>query len=161
MLRHKLTVATEYFDRNGTCLYCDMLDEELSADKRVVIENDHYVAVEPYASHVPFETWIVPKLRQSSFRWVDPALMQSLAQILKSVLHKLYIGLGDPDYNLTIDTASRGDEDSEFFLWHIEILPRLTTAAGFELGSGMSINTMLPEEAASFLRDVATDEGAM
>jgi UDPglucose--hexose-1-phosphate uridylyltransferase len=48
----------------------------------------------------------------------------------------------------------RGEEDKEHFQWHIRILPRLSTPAGFELGSGMSINTVLPEEAAAFLREV-------
>jgi hypothetical protein len=59
---------------------------------------------------------------------------------------------GDPAFNLTIDTAPIGDEDQRYFLWHIDVLPRLTTPAGFELGSGMSINSVLPEHAASALR---------
>jgi UDPglucose--hexose-1-phosphate uridylyltransferase len=80
--------------------------------------------------------------------------MRPLADLLKSVLLKLHVGLNNPDFNLTINTAPRGEEDAEYFMWHIEILPRLTTAAGFELGSGMSINTTLPEQAAEFLRGV-------
>lgn len=84
-------------------------------------------------------------------------MFRPLAEILKSTLLQLDRGLGDPDFNLTIDTAPRGEEDAEYFSWHIQILPRLTTPAGFELGSGMSINTVLPEVAASFLRDVETD----
>jgi UDPglucose--hexose-1-phosphate uridylyltransferase len=57
---------------------------------------------------------------------------------------------------LTVDSDSRGEEGNEHFLWHIRILPRLTTPAGFELGSGMSINTVLPEEATTYLRSVDT-----
>jgi UDPglucose--hexose-1-phosphate uridylyltransferase len=117
-------------------------------------ENEHFVAVLPYASHVPFETWISPRQRQSSFRWLDPALLRPLACLLKDVLSRMHFGLGNPDYNLTINTAPRGEEDSEYFSWHIQILPRLTTPAGFELGSGMSINTMLPEDATRFVRSV-------
>ena len=49
----------------------------------------------------------------------------------------------DPDVNLTFDTAPRGDENKEYFQWHVRILPRLKTAAGFEMGSGMSMNTVL------------------
>jgi UDPglucose--hexose-1-phosphate uridylyltransferase len=154
MLRQKIAVAAQYFDQQGTCLYCDLLADELNDQHRIVTLNDHYVALLPFASSVPFETWIVPRHRQSSFRWVDPSVLKPLAEVLKSVLAKLYFGLGDPDFNLSIDTAPRGDEDAEHFLWHIRILPRLTTRAGFELGSGMSINTVLPEEAATFLRDV-------
>lgn len=79
----------------------------------------------------------------------------SLARILGTALAKLHAGLRNPDFNLTINTVPRGDENKKYFLWHIDILPRLTTPAGFELGSGMSINTVLPEEAAAFLRDMA------
>ncbi len=154
MLRHKLAIATQYFDQTGRCLYCDLMGHELEAQERVLVENEHFVAVLPYASHVPFETWISPRQRQSSFRWLDPALQKPLACVLKDVLSRLHFGLGNPNYNLTINTSPRGEEDSEYFSWHIQILPRLTTPAGFELGSGMSINTMLPEDATSFLRMV-------
>lgn len=71
------------------------------------------------------------------------------------MLLKLYTGLDNPDFNLTIDSA-RGDEDQQYFLWHLRIIPRLTTPAGFELGSGMSINTVMPEDAAAFLGEVTT-----
>jgi UDPglucose--hexose-1-phosphate uridylyltransferase len=153
-LRLKHAVATDYFDETGNCLYCDLLEEELAVGERVVVENEHYAAIIPYASRVPFETWILPKVHRSSFGWAEPAHLQPLAALLKAVLGKLYLTLGNPDYNLTINTAPRGDEDKRYFLWHLEILPRLTKPAGFELGSGMSINTVPPEEAASFLREV-------
>jgi UDPglucose--hexose-1-phosphate uridylyltransferase len=154
MLRHKLSVAAQYFDRTGECVYCAMAEEELAAKERLVTMNDHFIALCPYASTVPFETWIFPRVRQSSFRWLDPSLLRPLAEILKNVLARLYVGLNDPDFNLTIDTVPRGEEQGEYFLWHIQILPRLTQRAGFEMGSGMSINPVLPEEAAALLREV-------
>lgn len=152
MIRHRLEVAMQHFDRTGECLYDAMLQAELAAKSRVLAVNDHYAALLPYASHAAFETWIMPRFRQSSFRWVDPALLRPLAQLLKLVLLKLRYALGDPAFNMTIDTAPRGDEDAEYFLWHIQIFPRLSTPAGFEMGSGMSINSTLPEDAAEFLR---------
>jgi UDPglucose--hexose-1-phosphate uridylyltransferase len=152
MLRLKHIESTEYFDRTGNCLYCVMVQEELEAETRLVSLNDDYVAFVPYAAHLPFETWIVPRVQQAAFNSVTGQQLRSLAEILKTVLLKHYVGLEDPDYNLTIDMAARGDEDKEYFMWHVRILPRLTTPAGFELGSGMSINTVLPEDAASFLR---------
>jgi len=108
----------------------------------------------PYASHVPFETWILPKAHLSSFGRVEPAHLRPLAALLKKVLAKLYVGLDNPDFNLTVNTSPRGDEDKWYFLWHMEIVPRLTKPAGFELGSGMAINTVLPEQAAESLREV-------
>lgn len=152
MLRLKFIEATEYFDRTGECMYCVMVADELEAETRIVTHNDDFVAFVPYAAHVPFETWIVPRIQQASFDAVTRPQLHSLAGILKTVLLKHYTGLDDPDYNLTIDMAARGDEKKEYFMWHIRIIPRLSTPAGFELGSGMSINTVLPEDAASFLR---------
>jgi UDPglucose--hexose-1-phosphate uridylyltransferase len=157
MLRHKLAVAAQYFDRTGECVYCALVEEELAVKERLVAMNDHFVALTPYASQVPFEIWILPRLRQSSFRWLDPSLLRPLAEILKNVLLRLHVGLADPDFNLTIDTVPRGEEHGEYFLWHIQIRPRLIQPAGFEMGSGMSINPVLPEAAAALLRDVKWD----
>jgi UDPglucose--hexose-1-phosphate uridylyltransferase len=154
LLRIKHRIATDYFDQTGRCLYCVLLAEEMAYGKRVVAENDRFAAFVPYASHVPFEIWILPKTHQSSFGLVDAAMLRPLAELLKTVLARLYSGLENPDYNLTVNTVPRGDEDKEYFLWHVQISPRLTTPAGFEMGSGMSINTVLPEEAAEFLRQI-------
>jgi UDPglucose--hexose-1-phosphate uridylyltransferase len=154
LLRLKHAVATDYFDQNGECLYCVLLGEELAAGERVVAENGHFAAVIPYASHLPFETWILPKAHQASFGWMPADRLRPLAELLKTVLAKLYVALENPDFNLTINTVPRGDEHKSYFLWHVQILPRLTQPAGFELGSGMSINPVLPEEAARLLREV-------
>jgi UDPglucose--hexose-1-phosphate uridylyltransferase len=154
LLRLKLRVATEYFDQTGHCLYCTMLSEELTTGERVVADNEQFAAITPYASHSPFETWILPKRHQASFGRVDDGQFRPLAELLQAVLLKLYSGLDDPAFNLTVNTVPRGEEQKEYFLWHLQIVPRLATAAGFELGSGMSINTVLPEEAARFLRAV-------
>jgi UDPglucose--hexose-1-phosphate uridylyltransferase len=153
LLRLKHAVATDFFDQSGECLYCVLLGEELAAGERIVLQNEHFAAVMPYASHLPFETWILPKAHQSSFGWLPEERLRPLAEILKAVLAKLHAALENPAYNLTINTAPRGDEHKSYFLWHVQILPRLTQPAGFELGSGMSINPVLPEEAARLLRE--------
>lgn len=153
-LRLKHAVATDYFDRTGDCLYCVLLAEELTSGRRVVAENDDYAAIVPYAAHGPFETWIMPKVHNSSFGSTEPARLRTLAALLKRVLGKLRVGLDDPDFNLTVNTAPRGDENKGYFLWHMEIVPRLTKPAGFELGSGMAINSVLPEQAAEILREI-------
>jgi UDPglucose--hexose-1-phosphate uridylyltransferase len=154
LLRVQHNEAEEYFDRYGACLFCAMLERELAAESRILSVNQEYVAFLPFASHVPFETWIMPRQQQPSYLFVEPKQMRLLAEILKTALLKLHTGLGNPDFNLTIDDVPRGEEDKEYFRWHMRILPRLSTPAGFELGSGMSINTVLPEDAAAFLREV-------
>jgi UDPglucose--hexose-1-phosphate uridylyltransferase len=153
MLRLKHIEATNYFDRTGRCLYAALLHEELVREERIIARNAEFVAMMPFASHLPFETWILPLRQQASFSLLTESQIAPLADMLKEVLLKLYVGLENPDFNLTIDTASRGDEHEPYFCWHIRILPRLATAAGFEMGSGMAINTVLPEEAARFLRN--------
>jgi UDPglucose--hexose-1-phosphate uridylyltransferase len=138
----------------GQCLYCALRDQEIADGRRVLAINEEFVAVLPYASHSPFEIWLLPRASGSSFGTIEPRCFRPLAALLRTVLQKLHEGLGNPAYNLTINTVPRGDEDLAYFLWHVQIVPRLATPAGFELGSGMSINPVLPEEAAAFLRDV-------
>lgn len=152
LLRLKCREASEYFDRTGRGLYEVLLERELAAGTRIVAMNREFVAFVPYAAHLAFETWIMPRRAQSSFSHLTPEQTPDLASLLKTVLLKLYVGLENPDFNLTIDTVPRDDEDEAYFRWHIRVLPRLTTSAGFEMGSGMSINTVMPEEAAEFLR---------
>ena len=154
LLRQEHIEAEEYFNRHGECLFCVVLERELEAQSRIVCVNDEYVAFLPFASHVPFETWIMPRQPQPSYLFVEPKQMRLLASILKTALLKLHTGLDNPDFNLTIDDVPRGEDGNEYFRWHMRILPRLSTPAGFELGSGMSINTVVPEDAAAFLREV-------
>lgn len=153
LLRLKHDVATTYFDQTGECLYCDLVQRELECRQRVLATNDAFVAFLPYASHVPFETWILPRRQIAAFTSQPRDDFRALADLLKIVLSSLHRALDNPDYNLTIDTVARGDETEAYFLWHMRILPRLSTPGGFEMGSGMSINTVLPEEAAAFLRE--------
>lgn len=151
-IRSKYEVATSYYDETGRCIYCDLIQEELSAGKRVVIDAERFVAFHPYASRVPFETWIVPKAQQASFGKISADDARHLARVFKELLAKFYYALDNPDYNYVIHTAPIDDEDKSYYLWHVQILPRLTMMAGFELGSGIYINTAMPEETASFMR---------
>jgi UDPglucose--hexose-1-phosphate uridylyltransferase len=162
LLRLKHFEASQFFDRTGQCLYCLIREQELAAGKRVLATNSDYVAFMPYASHSPFETWIVPRHHNCSYTQVSAEHLWTLAELLKAVLWKLHTGLGNPAFNLTIDDVPRGEEHTEYFLWHIRILPRLTTPAGFELGNGMSINTVLPEDAAAFLsKKTVVEDGTL
>ena len=74
--------------------------------------------------------------------------------MLRINLIKLYRGLNDPDFNYVIDTAPVEDENKPYYTWHMRIIPRLTEVAGFEIGSGIYINTAVPEETAEFMRNL-------
>jgi UDPglucose--hexose-1-phosphate uridylyltransferase len=151
-IRHLLEEAMRYYDDHGSCVFCDMMKEELKAKKRIVLENESFVAFHPFASQSPFETWIVPKKHNACFGNVTQDEVRSMAFVLQKILRKIYDQLSNPDYNLIIRTAPIKDAQEDYYHWHIQILPRLTTPAGFELGSGVYINTSLPEETAKFMR---------
>lgn len=150
LLRQKHAIATDYLDREFKCLHIVLLNEELSAGSRVLAQNDAFVALLPYASHLPYQVRILPRVFQASFSLATADELALLAALLKEVLGRLHIVLGDPAFNLTLVSPPIGDKD--YFLWHIDILPRLFIPAGFEMGSGMSINTVVPEDAAGELR---------
>lgn len=155
-IRRRYEIATQHFDNTGRCLYCDILYAEYDSKERVIAETDYFMALHPFASRYPFETWIMPKLHSSSFGKIADIEIPDLAAILKDILLRLHKALGDPDYNLIIHTSPTDDEHKTYYLWHIQIIPRLTLAAGFELGSGIYINTAMPEETAVFMRDIKT-----
>jgi len=95
----------------------------------------------------------MPKRHQPSFGQVREEDLRQLAQVLRRTLRALYDRLGDPDFNYIIHSAPAEDENKDYYLWHIQILPRLSTIAGFELGSGVYISTMLPEQSAATMRE--------
>ena len=154
LIRRKYEVAMQYFDNTGRCLHLDIEQIELEQQKRIVAESQHFFVLHPFASHYPFETWIMPRVHKSSFGNISEEEAADLACLLKDILGRLYIGLDNPDYNLVIHTSPVDDENKEYYLWHIQIIPRLTKAAGFELGSGIYINTAVPEETALFMREI-------
>jgi UDPglucose--hexose-1-phosphate uridylyltransferase len=80
--------------------------------------------------------------------------LQDLSQVLREVLRKIYFGLNNPDFNYIIRTAPEHERRPAYLHWYVSVIPQVTRTAGFELGSGMFINTTLPEERARFLREV-------
>ncbi len=154
--RRKFDVAHDYHADMGRCLYCDLIAWDLkNGTRRVVAETDEFAVIHPYASHTPYETWILPKEHCASFGLFSAAHLTELAQVLKDITFCLYEGLDNPAYNLVIDSTTTYDEDDPYYHWHIRILPRLSTIAGFELGSGISISTALPEETAEYMKQTA------
>jgi len=152
----KFDVAHDYYADMGRCLYCDLIAWDLKeGDKRVVAETNDFIVVHPYASHVPYETWILPKSHCASFGLFPATQFPELARVLKDVTYCLYQGLDNPAYNLVIDSTTTYDEDDPYYHWHIRIIPRLSTIAGFEMGSGIYISTSLPEETAEYMRQIA------
>ncbi|OGC35493.1 galactose-1-phosphate uridylyltransferase [candidate division WOR-1 bacterium RIFOXYB2_FULL_48_7] len=150
-IRNRIEQAMHYFDDNGTCVYCDMISKEKKTGERLVLESDNYIVFEPFASRSPFETMIAPKKHSSSFENITTEATKELASVVRQTLAKIRRALNNPDYNLLFRSAPVHEQNVEYFHWHIQILPRVSAVAGFELGSGIYINTMIPETAAKFL----------
>lgn len=152
-IRTRHEVAIRYYDDTGRSLYSDLVNFEIRTGKRIVVETDRYIVFHPFASHRPFETWIVPRKQQASFLRVSMDDLEALSNVLRVMLLKIYKGLNNPDFNYVIDSSPIGEEDNKYYTWHLRIIPRLTEVAGFEIGSGIFINTALPEETAQFLKE--------
>jgi len=152
-IRNKMFEAQRYYDDFGNCVYCNIIKYEMETGSRVIHDNDKYLAVAPYASLVPYNIVIYPKTHQSCFAETTVDDLRDLAGILQVVLQKLYDLLDDPDYNFVVDSSPVDQSGNRHYHWHIEILPRLSTRAGFEIGSGMNINSIFPETCAENLRN--------
>ena len=157
-IRQKYEVAVRHYDDTGRCIYCDVVEEEKRDGRRILLETPRFLAFHPFASQVPFETWIAPKHHNPCFAHIVGEERLELASVLRKVLRGLYDGLHNPAFNLIVHTAPVEDEAKPYFLWHIEIRPRLTTRAGFELGTGIYINTAVPEHTAEFMRELIANK---
>ncbi len=154
----------KFFSEKERCYLCDEIGYELNETVRIVYENEKFVAYCPFASQVPFQTRIAPKNHQADFSKLSDGDLFLLADVLRIVFKKLHKTLVNPPYNMFIHTCPpertypsnpnyfSGME--AFFHWYIEIMPRITVPAGFELGGNWFINPTSPETAAKFLREV-------
>ena len=154
-LSEEITGSLNYFKYRDRCIFCDIISQELEEQKRIVYENDKFLAISPFASRFPFETWILPKIHEDSFLYTkNNDNYHSIAEIVSVVLKRLEKTLNSPPYNYMIHTSPQELLNSPYYHWHIEIIPRLTKTAGFEWGTGFYINPTSPEQATAFLQEV-------
>lgn len=164
VIKTKLTSALQHYRSKERCLFCDILDYERAENKRIIYENQDFVAMCPYASSLPFEVNIFPKRHSNCFEETDEGELTGLADIIREVFSRLYTILENPPLNMVVHTSppvvKRPSQPGywtsieEDFHWHIEITPRLSGIAGFESGTGFYINPVAPESAAEFLKGV-------
>ena len=150
--RRLFDVARAHYDDHGSCLYTDVTAAELADGRRLVATGEHVVAFVPYAARTAYETWLVPRVHHASFAEAPDTVLAEAAGLLRRVLAGLRALLGAVAYNYAILSAPNGEEGTEYFLWHLQIVPHLTETAGFELGTGTAVTTVPPEQAAADLR---------
>jgi UDPglucose--hexose-1-phosphate uridylyltransferase len=151
-LRDELEGARVHYAAKERCLFCDIMRQEAGEAKRIVAENADAVALAPYASRSPFETWILPRRHQCRFEESAPVESEAVARLLRDVLRRMDKALEHPPYSFVIHTAPVS-EQAEFYHWHVEILPKVTRFGALEWATGFHRNPTRPEEAARVLRD--------
>jgi UDPglucose--hexose-1-phosphate uridylyltransferase len=152
LVAEELEGAVRYFRMKERCVWCDIVRQERRDGARLVLEEEGFVAVAPYASRFPYELCILPTVHRASFESLHADEVDALARLLREVIGRLARLFGDPPYNFALHTAPLRETDPEHFHWHLELMPKLTRLAGFELGTGFFINPTPPEDAARFLR---------
>jgi UDPglucose--hexose-1-phosphate uridylyltransferase len=146
-----------YFEQHGACVYCEMLLYELAEKQRVVVDDEDFLVFTPFAARVPYALRIIPKRHMAAFTDMNVKERKSLVRVLRQSLQKLFYKLNNPPYNYYIHSLPVSHQvmtryDDRSYHWHLEILPRLNIWGGFELGSDVYVNTIMPETAADLLR---------
>ena len=139
--------AARFVIREGECPFCRLVREEVRRPSRLVWEDAGSVAFAPFASRSAFEVWIVPRAHAADFADATPADVAHTAEALRQVLSRLADSLDGPPYNLVLHSAPLREQVDATYHWHWEVHPRLREIAGLELGTGLPVNPVAPEDA--------------
>lgn len=142
-----------YFEKNGSCLMCDMLRHEKEIGKRIVAENEFFKAFVPYAGKMAFELFVVSERHFSSFDEMSDEEIEAFADIMKVLLDKVKRIFNHISYNICFQDSFKGDNKNALH-WYARILPRIGAPAGYEFATGTYINPILPETAAKKYREL-------
>ena len=156
-VERSITGSEEFYKKNGRKVYDVMIEWELREKERIIYENDEFVALCPFVSKTPYEVRVFPKSGSPYFEEISEDILMKLGDILSKVFNKINEKLGNPDFNFFVHTSPLNirkydNKAEDFYTWHVEILPKISLAGGFELGSGIYVNVVDPNEAAKILK---------
>jgi UDPglucose--hexose-1-phosphate uridylyltransferase len=151
LIRNAMHVQDKFFDDNGACALCTIVDYELHLKKRIAFETDHAVVLSPYAASVPYEIWIVPKRHFACYEDILDVEVTDIASALKMVLSAYITKLKNPDFNYFLHSAPHPMSQVPFYHMYVQILPRMNITGGFEAGTRIPVNTVWPEAVPEFL----------
>ncbi len=159
-IQTELAACERHQEAHGVNLLEGVRDQEISDGRRLVLENEHFVAFIPFFARSPYETWVLPKAPRRSLADFGPGEPHALAELLKALLTKFdnLFGFSLP-YIMCMHQAPTDGKNYDHYLWHIEFYPphrtkdKLKYLAGSEAGAGAFINDTLAEEKAAELRD--------
>ncbi len=145
----------EYYEKNGRSYFSDLMEQEIALNERIILKTSDFTAICPYASKVPFEIMIIPSYDIASLTLLDSDKLVSLSKILKKLMIALYKKFNNFSFNLTLSEPPKGYRNAgNFFRFYITILPKMTTAGGFEQATAVFINPYLPKESTKILKDI-------
>jgi UDPglucose--hexose-1-phosphate uridylyltransferase len=153
MVTSELEGSLSYFRYKDRCLYCDIIRQEIQQDVRLVCQNSYFVTLTPFAPRTPFEMWILPREHGSSYTEQSEESLHHLVDIFSETLRRLDACIPGVPYNFVLHTQPLRSQPLDHYHWHFEIVPKLTSIAGFEWGSGFYINPMPPEDTFRYLRE--------
>lgn len=146
--------AQAHYLATERCIYCDVIERESAAPARVIFSQEKFIALCPFAPRFAYESWILPKTHSAAFEECADRDLIEFGRALHGIIARLNRALNNPPFNYFLHSAALDDHASPHYHWHLEILPQLSRAAGFELASGSHINSVAPEDAARLLRGV-------
>ena len=163
---YELRAARDWFRERERCVFCDILRQEEKQEKRIVDSQSNYVAFCPYASRVPFETWIMPRHHNHEFEAPGAEDFRSLGALLARVLRRL--SAISEGYHMVVHTSPNSQQTigelsdywrtiTDDYHWHIEILPVVPTSGKSYVIKEVYFNSLRPEQAAERLRQVNPD----
>lgn len=172
---NELTYTRQYFQKHHQNIFHTLVDEALTFEATIydresgevrrkidvgqyIIERGKYfIAIKPFASRFEWEVQILPLIDQADFLDIKDEHLNDFATVLKHTMQRLNHVLGGVQYNFFLHSLPHSpewDDCRESYVWHLEICPRTSIPTGFELGSGLFVSTVSPEDAAEQLRAI-------
>lgn len=147
--------AKEYYDKNNSCILCDMIAWEKEHKSRVCCETEEFIAITPYASRFSYEIWLLPKKHISSFAQLEKKELKELAWMMKKMLKRITELREDISYNICFIEGGTEEvqQHGKGLHWSVQILPRIGGFAGLEFATETYINSVLPETAAKWYQE--------
>lgn len=176
---NEVDYARQHHDKHHQCIYCSLINEALTFEATIydresgeirrkinvgqyIIERgEKFIAIKPFASRYEWEVHILPLNHEADFVNIHEEDMQDLSNVLRRTMARLDAVIGGAQYNFFLHSLPRGDKYADCvpsYHWHLEICPRTSIPTGFELGSGLFVSTISPEDAAEQLRAVQLDD---
>ena len=177
-IQAELENSHQYYDAHRHCIFCTLINEALTYEatiydkdsgevsrkidvgQYVVERSEKFIAIKPFASKYEWEVHILPLSHEADFLKLNDGDAQDFARVLNRTMKRLEVVIGGAQYNYFLHSLPHTEIDAEYkdsYHWHLEICPRTSIPAGFELGSGLFVNTISPEDAARQLREVELD----